>query len=119
VLDIIYSPDGKFLASASASEEGTIKIWDVANQQCIQTLTGHKGRRVNSISYSPDGKFLASGSNDKNIRLWSLANGNCVETIKAGRNTVESVEFSKDGNVLLTKEGFYIIRLRYLIHGHT
>jgi WD40 repeat protein len=114
VVDIAYSPDGKFLASASSTDK-TIKIWDMASQQCIQSLTGHT-RQVISISYSPDGKFLASSSVDSDIRLWSIANGNCVEIIEADR-IVHLVEFSPDGKILLTTENLEvnrISRLRYV-----
>jgi WD40 repeat protein len=113
VLGIAYSPDGNFLASAS--NDKTIKIWDTANhQRCVHILMGHT-EPVRSVSFSPDGKFVASGSDDYTIRVWCLANGNCVETVNVGI-LVKTVEFSKNGKLLLTKEGNAVIRLRSL-HG--
>jgi WD40 repeat protein len=117
MLDIAYSPDGKFLASAS--NDKTIKIRDTSNWRCVQTLKGHTGP-VRFLSLSPDGKFLASVGvgDDRNIRVWCLANGNCVETVNVSI-LVNSVEFSKDGKMLLTKEpgdgrAQHVMRLRYV-----
>jgi WD40 repeat protein len=117
MLDIAYSPDGKFLASAS--NDKTIKIRDTSNWRCVQTLKGHTGQ-VRFLSLSPDGKFLASVGvgDDRNIRVWCLANGNCVETVNVSI-LVNSVEFSKDGKMLLTKEpgdgrAQHVMRLRYV-----
>ena len=36
-----FSPDGRFIASASF--DGTLRIWDVTNYQLLRTLKGHTG----------------------------------------------------------------------------
>ena len=58
---------------ASASEDGTVKIWDFIVQQCLATLSGHQGdvwRLVSPMS----GKYLLSGGNDCSIKLWNVSN---------------------------------------------
>ena len=43
---------------ASASDDGTVRLWDVATESNTATLPGHTGL-VNSVAFSPDGNMLA------------------------------------------------------------
>src|SRR5208282_2748410 len=70
VLSVVFSPDGKTLASGSL--DNTIKLWDVARGKDLATLKGHTSA-VRSVRFSPDGKTLASGSDDNTIKLWDVA----------------------------------------------
>src|SRR5205814_709335 len=67
---LAYGPDGKRLASAS--RDGTLKLWDPARGQEILTLKAH-AKEVNSVAFSPDGKRLASGSFDRTVKVWDVA----------------------------------------------
>ena len=58
VNSISCSPDGQTIASAS--EDGTIRLWDVATRQNLKTiLIGHTAS-VYSVVFSPDGQTIAS-----------------------------------------------------------
>ena len=56
---------------ASASDDGTVQIWNATNGKHIYTYTGHGNSAVYTISWSSDGKYLASGGGDKTIQIWS------------------------------------------------
>lgn len=67
VNSVVWSPDSTRLASAS--NDNTIRIWDVSNGYLIMPLIGHTNW-VNSVAWSPDGTHIASASSDKTVRIW-------------------------------------------------
>jgi len=82
---IIFSPDEKMLATAS--DDKTIKLWDIYNARLILTLKGHTGR-VFGLAFSSDGKKLASTSDDGTVRVWNIDPWSWTEEVclRAGRN---------------------------------
>jgi WD40 repeat protein len=119
---LAYCSNGRILAAAHGDNPMSnvhsplpIKLWDFATNRCVQILKGHT-YGVHSMSFTPDGNFLVSGGGDHTIRIWCLAKSNtnsygkCIEIFKP-RDIVSKVEFSRDGQMLLTSEGSRI-RLR-------
>jgi predicted NACHT family NTPase len=58
---------------ASASEDGTIKIWNLETTNPKQTLNEDNGR-VASITFRPGTRSLFSGHSDGTVRSWDLIN---------------------------------------------
>ena len=75
---------------ASASEDKTIKIWQIAENsssfKCIQNLTEHSTPVYRLVVLK--GKFLISGSADGLIIIWNLINFNLIKTLKEQNNQV-------------------------------
>lgn len=97
VRSVVFSPDGKLLATASIDK--TVKIWDAETGQEIRTLTGHADW-VNAAVFSPDGKILASASRDKTVKLWNVETGELLKTLANHTDWITSVAFSPDGKLL-------------------
>ena len=69
VTTVAIAPDGDWLASAS--EDGTVRIWDPATGQQRTVLQGHDGA-VMAVAIAPDGRWLASVGRDATVRIWDL-----------------------------------------------
>lgn len=96
VTAVNFSPDGKFLASAS--NDKTIKLWNLEDYSLIRTFVGHQDR-VNSINFSADGKLLVSGSADETVKIWNR-DGEIIKTFIEPTDTVSSVIFSPNGKTI-------------------
>ncbi|KAL6408152.1 hypothetical protein AUP68_08526 [Ilyonectria robusta] len=89
---VLDNPELQRLASASC--DGTVKIWDPATGRCVSTLTG----RSNSVAWSHDAR-LASASDDGTVKIWDPATGRCVSTLWGHSDKIKSVAWSHDARL--------------------
>ncbi|KAF1351448.1 hypothetical protein EJ07DRAFT_183822 [Lizonia empirigonia] len=97
VSSVAFSPDSSRLASAS--DDKTVKIWDVSSDECLKTLEGHSNY-ANSVAFSPDSSRLASASYDKTVKIWDVSSGECLQTLEGHDGCVSPVAFSPDSSRL-------------------
>lgn len=68
ITGMAFSPDGRRLASAS--KDGTIKLWETATGREILTLLHGRGDQVTGVSFSPDGLQIVSVSKSGTVKVW-------------------------------------------------
>ncbi len=96
---LAYSPEATRLATASS--DGTVRIWDLGNGHEILAYAGHTDK-VRCLAWSPDGTFIASAGMEKNIKIWDPKTGRDLKVIPATGPYVSAIALSKDGKHLFT-----------------
>ena len=81
---------------ASASQDGSIRLWDTAAGREIRRLHGHGGG-VFSIAFELDQRHLVSGGDDRLVRHWDTELEGESETIGKHAESVHSVAVSPTG----------------------
>eukprot|EP01104_Vermistella_antarctica_P002456 TRINITY_DN12699_c0_g1_i1.p1 TRINITY_DN12699_c0_g1~~TRINITY_DN12699_c0_g1_i1.p1 ORF type:complete len:465 (-),score=157.96 TRINITY_DN12699_c0_g1_i1:113-1465(-) len=109
VLDIEFSPFNDYVI-ASASEDGTTKIWSIPEEGLtehmvdpIQNLVGHR-RKVGAVRFNPVAQnVLATASTDYTVKLWDIEKGDVAVDLKGQHSDIiQSMNWSHDGKLLIT-----------------
>jgi WD40 repeat protein len=103
--DLEFQADGRVLASAS--DDRTVRLWDVATGEQRQVLTGHNDL-VWDVTFAPasplaalNDLYLATGSADNTIKLWGQ-DGTLHTTLDRHTAKVLRLAFSPDGQFLFS-----------------
>ena len=104
VYDVAYSPDGKWLATASGDpgQFGSVKLWLAEPggggkpvRDLLETTDS-----VFAVAFSPDGKQVAAAGADRAIRVWEVDSGKLLALIEDHADWILDIAFSPDGKRL-------------------
>jgi WD40 repeat protein len=89
-----WSPDGEQFATASL--DGTVRIWDAANGETVSIL--RHADVVDDLDWSPDGSRLVTASQDDTVQVWDLAANSSNELHNPEKYRFSSLSWSPDGD---------------------
>lgn len=101
VYDLAFNPDKEKFILYSASEDGTVKVWDIILNKLLVSLEGH-ATGVRHIVLTNDGKSLISVSSDSNIVLWKLSNNTVIKSFTYNKPIDSMIYFTKANDRELT-----------------
>jgi WD40 repeat protein/predicted MPP superfamily phosphohydrolase len=111
---VAVTPDGAH--TVSASQDGTLKLWDLDRGTEIRTLSGHAGW-VRDVAVTSDGARVVSASEDRTLKLWDLDQGAEIRTLTGHDNVVLTVAVTPDGQRAISGSHDKTLRLWDLDRG--
>ncbi len=94
-----FSPDGMHLLSAS--DDGTLRLWDVKTGTYFRTFKGHR-KSATSCTFNSDGSRIGSTSQDLLVILWDVNNGKILKVFKGHSDNVNKCGFSPDDTKMIS-----------------
>lgn len=79
---------------ASASKDGTVKIWSTTRNHAEFTLAGHTAS-VNVVKWGGEG-LIYTGSSDRTIKIWDSKTGKLVRTLSEHAHWVNTLALNTD-----------------------
>ncbi|MES9602520.1 WD40 repeat domain-containing protein [Actinomadura sp. NPDC000929] len=124
VRNLAWSPDGALIATAS--RDGTCRLWDATTGSNTAMLEGHHGM-VEMVAWAPDARRIATASRDHTVRVWDTATGHTLAVLAGATDVARTVAWSPDGTRIASGARDRVVRiwrtdtyeLLTELHGHT
>ena len=95
ISDLALHPSGEYLASAS--EDGSVRIWNLKNFSAEFSLLEAK-KAVTAVVFTPDGRLIAGGK-DRFVRIYDIAKKVVIGELQCSPVTCLAVD--SEGKILL------------------
>ncbi|ODQ64403.1 WD40 repeat-like protein [Nadsonia fulvescens var. elongata DSM 6958] len=95
---------------ATASQDRTVKIWDMASGESVGVLRGHR-RGVWSVRFNHYDKLIVTSSGDKTVKLWNLNDYSCLRTFEGHTNSVLKACFLTKGMQIASAGGDGLVKI--------
>jgi biopolymer transport protein ExbD len=128
VYDVMFTPGGEQLVTVHHGPQDGISLFDAATGELQRRFSGSHSS-IQCAALSPDGKMLATGHeavavrlqvwNDPQnavIRLWELKTGREIGRLVGHTGGIQSLDFSFDGQRLLSCSGGQFLNDAYNPH---
>ncbi|KAE8878166.1 Transducin beta-like protein 3 [Phytophthora fragariae] len=75
-----FHPDAAKLTLVSASDDATVRVWDLYTQKQVACIQDHMSL-VTSVAFSEDGYTMLSAGRDKVVNFWDLRDHKLSKTV--------------------------------------
>jgi len=97
---VAINASSEWLAFGSAAL-GQLLVWEWQSETYVLKQQGHF-YDMNVMAYSPDGQYIATGGDDGKVKVWNTISGFCFVTFTQHSGGITGVEFSQNGQVILS-----------------
>ncbi|KAF8820426.1 WD domain, G-beta repeat-containing protein [Cardiosporidium cionae] len=110
---LAFNPKTQLLATAS--DDGTWKLWNVPDGELVMCGEGHEKYEVieiccvdarqswvSAIAFHHTGDIFASSSGDSTVKIWSIISESCLHTITNHTQPIWDVAFHDIGDFVVT-----------------
>ena len=99
VFDCSFDPSSAEMF-ATASYDGTVKLWNVSNLSLVKTLYAGGDVIIYNCSWSRNGKFIAGSCVNGEIVLWDVDSGRTITSLQIHSKASYSVAWSRSSDGL-------------------
>lgn len=108
-----FSPDKSLIASAS--NDCSVRVWEISSGECIQDFSGYSGRMF-SVSWSPNGRYLAFGTKDGLGYIYDVSSNDpdewhCLHYLQGHSDIMSSIAWSMDSSTAVSSSWDKTIRV--------